>query len=716
MKRIFAILAVSVAVCLSYGNANVGDYCSEDKKKCLQLKPDGKFVYVENKERFLGTYTVECDELSLVFNVIDEKSFSERVEKEKKYKTESLNEMIRDKCTMAAALGIPLEDLNGKRYNTAQIKQCIKDYEKVKAVKQSREYIKAMKLGKKEIEEIIKGKNGYFNSSNTYAAKPLIYKNSIRWKDSYGEAILTNGSAVDYLHKHKYYCSNGVLKEKENEFTDSRDGKKYKYVTIGNQTWMAENLDYHGKDGHLGLCRDKNIDETMWGGQKPENCEKYSRHYDWAETMGIDRKYNKEKFGSAKAKNHQGICPEGWHLPSDKEWRAIIDFAGGEEIAGKKLKIKLKSWEEKECRYTTSDDRGRATEHDECPTDEYGFSAGGCFFIPLEGVGKSPYLEETAAQGLCFSKNGNGVDITWDIISKGLNDYMYSHKSYGGTASSGGITRTSLGMGAFNKETIYPVRCVKDDAKAMAEIEVPKATEQLSSFTDSRDGKKYKYVKIGKQTWMAQNLDYHGNDGYFGLCYGDEPQKKIKKPENCQKYGWLYDWNEAMKACPKGWHLPSVKEWQTLVDFAGGKEVAGKKLKAKSGWEEYDFSQKSPKAPKCKWTEEEIDNRGRVTVKEHDKCTTDEYGFSALPGGRSGDRDLHDGSIYYYAGYHGNWWSSNENEASGRHDYAYRRGMYYDFESAYAYSRGIFEDNNEYVYDDNGMNKSLLLSVRCLQD
>ena len=226
-------------------------------------------------------------------------------------------------------------------------------------------------------------------------------------------------------------------------------------------------------------------------------------------------------------------------------------------------------------------------------------------------------------------------------------------------------------------------------------------------FTDPRDGKKYKTVKIGNQTWMAQNIDYHGEDGFLGLCYGDEPQKKIRKPENCKKYGRLYDWNEATKACPKGWHLPSDKEWTELMDFLASnkKEVrleenefgseqysnSGKYLKAKNGWEKYDFSGKSPEAPKCKWTEEEIDNRGRTKVTEHDYCVTDEYGFSALPGGYG----ISDGD-FYNVGNRGYWWSASEYDS----DYAYNRSMDYDGEYAY------------WGYYD----KYRLLSVRCLQD
>jgi len=177
-----------------------------------------------------------------------------------------------------------------------------------------------------------------------------------------------------------------------------------------------------------------------------------------------------------------------------------------------------------------------------------------------------------------------------------------------------------------------------------------------NTFTDPRDGKKYKSVEIGSQTWMAQNLDYHGEDGFLGLCYGDQPRNKIKKPENCQKYGRLYNWNEAMKACPSGWHLPSKAEWDALVDLVGGVEVAGKKLRAKT-----------------------LDN------------STDDYGFSALMGGSG-----HSSFGFYNVGNYGYWWSATELNANN----AYYRLMYYDIDSV---SRN---------YHD----KSSLYSVRCVQD
>jgi uncharacterized protein (TIGR02145 family) len=101
--------------------------------------------------------------------------------------------------------------------------------------------------------------------------------------------------------------------------------------------------------------------------------------------------------------------------------------------------------------------------------------------------------------------------------------------------------------------------------------------QETGTFTDSRDGKTYKTVKIGTQTWMAENLNYEANHSY---CYNNDTN-------NCKKYGRLYTQVQVMRPaqfCPDGWHIPSESEWEVLIDFLGGKKIAAEKMKSKTGW------------------------------------------------------------------------------------------------------------------------------------
>jgi len=165
--------------------------------------------------------------------------------------------------------------------------------------------------------------------------------------------------------------------------------------------------------------------------------------------------------------------------------------------------------------------------------------------------------------------------------------------------------------------------------------------------------KTYRTVKIGNQIWIAENLNYAGPNGDIGKYYEDDPA-------NGEKYGRLYTWEEAMKICPPGWHLPSDVEWQELVDFVGSGKTAGKKFKSISGWNK--------------------NGNG-----------TDDYGFSALPGGYG-----HSDGSFYDAGNSGNWWSTTEYGAS----HAWYLDMNYDIEYV------------GWEYDF----KTYLLSVRCVRD
>ena len=138
---------------------------------------------------------------------------------------------------------------------------------------------------------------------------------------------------------------------------------------------------------------------------------------------------------------------------------------------------------------------------------------------------------------------------------------------------------------------------------------------EKGSFIDKRDGQEYQTVKMpdGK-VWMAQNLNYK-IDGSW--AYENDEAKAAK-------YGRLYTWGTAKAACPKGWHLPTREEWAALVEAVGGGRAAGARLKAMGGWK-----------------------------KGGDE--TDDFGFSALPGGYR----LSDG-LFRNAGHSGDWWTATE--------------------------------------------------------
>ena len=90
------------------------------------------------------------------------------------------------------------------------------------------------------------------------------------------------------------------------------------------------------------------------------------------------------------------------------------------------------------------------------------------------------------------------------------------------------------------------------------------------TFTDARDGQVYKYTTIGNRVWMAENLKY--DDG--SVC----------AEKTCSSKGRIYGMQNALLACPDGWHLPSRDEWKKLFNDVGGSDSAGYRLKATEGW------------------------------------------------------------------------------------------------------------------------------------
>lgn len=129
------------------------------------------------------------------------------------------------------------------------------------------------------------------------------------------------------------------------------------------------------------------------------------------------------------------------------------------------------------------------------------------------------------------------------------------------------ISTFELGTYSFGIER-YPIRCLMNEVPATIVKSVPYCKVQgdnqceYGELIDERDGKTYKTITIGNQTWMAENLNYEFQDtSLFNACYNNFESL-------CQKYGRLYDFNAAQKACPAGWHLPDTLEWCLLKRLA----------------------------------------------------------------------------------------------------------------------------------------------------
>jgi len=167
------------------------------------------------------------------------------------------------------------------------------------------------------------------------------------------------------------------------------------------------------------------------------------------------------------------------------------------------------------------------------------------------------------------------------------------------------------------------------------------------------EGKTYKTVVIGEQTWMAENLNY---DYEGSRCYNDDPT-------NCDKYGRLYDWEMAMDVCPPSWHLPSNDEWWTIEHFVFS--FPRNKLRASSGWG---------------------NDNGKNT-----------FGFSAMPGGYYGSSYGSSDGGFRNVGSGGFWWIACRDDSN----YAEYRFI------------GI---SDLYGSGERAKEEIALYSVRCIQD
>jgi len=425
-------------------------------------------------------------------------------------------------------------------------------------------------------------------------------------------------------------------------FVDDRDGQSYKRVKIGGQWWMTENLNY---DAAGSVCYDNSDD----------NCDTYGRLYDLSAA--------------------QEACPRGFHLPGDAEWDTLVSYAGGSQEAGQALK------------FTTGWDGKNGN-------DKYGFSAlsGGYGYEGSDGDA----FDYIGSRGYWWSATKSDTSGAWDrhmdnhswTVYRNLHAgaFMLSVRCVGDATvtvtfnANGGVvsplsveiyaggtlaslpkpTKTGYAFdGWYTAATggtkVTASTVFTENAAVYAQWSVPPYS--ITDFVDSRDGQTYHKIVLGGQTWMAENLNYAGSDSSVGVCYDNSN-------DNCDQYGRLYGWSVALTVCPADFHLPSDMEWTTLRDFAGGTSTAGIRLKSETGW-------------------------------NNDGNGTDDYGFSALPGGHGGT----DGS-FDEVGDRAYWWSATE-----------------DYEGYFSWYWFMYSGTESLGRSSaSGSESYFLYSVRCVED
>ena len=493
-------------------------------------------------------------------------------------------------------------------------------------------------------------KDAYLGNSNKDDGFSVRCLKSSTERLSSSQKIESSSSAVVFASKCKTDQADKCVYA---EVTDSRDGQSYKTVVIGSQIWMAQNLNYEADNSY---CYNNDA----------SNCAKYGRLYTWATAVGkSESECGYGKKCTLPSGNIQGICPNGWHLPSKTEWQTLFTMVGGpldtikagnnvatfggEYTAGKVLKSSSE-WE---------------------GSDAFGFSALPGGFRSIRDVtgdevfsfgGSFAYFWSTSDD---FGSHAYCMELDFlDAARLPSNDknYWFSVRCLKGEGEKPESSPSTLVRSSSSVALVSPCKTDLADACVYGEL------------TDSRDGQTYRTVTIGSQMWMAQNLNYETDNSY---CYEDSV-------EYCVRYGRLYTWAAAMDSvgawspngkdcgegtecspihpvrgvCPEGWHIPSMAEWKILFTAVGGQLTAGDALKSMSDW-----------------------NSGGNG--------TDAFGFSALPACSRGTYDYSDMGYAHF-------WSASEETSS------------------LAYNMGLF-----YLNDDASLNYTAErygLSVRCIKD
>lgn len=436
------------------------------------------------------------------------------------------------------------------------------------------------------------------------------------------------------------------------EFVDCVDKQRtvYPVVFIGDQVWMARNLQYslyltyhdQGSSNTASYYVYGHSGSSLSAARNSANYRGYGMLYNWPAAMAEATSSDRVESGV------QGICPDGWHLPSSSEWSILNQYLS--QNSGEKMKERgFDFWESTNRNATNSSGfggRGGGFHNHSFGDDNY--------FLPYDYELKENAYFWTSTQSsadkafaLKLSANSKFLTGTTRLKSEGISVRCLRGDNYNlnPTANLQIIPNAGDTTTLFIFDPMLSSDDLSDTDKLMIRWDfdgddiwdtdfepLQQATHQYHNpgaylikyevadeegltdkeerivyvgdfcFLDERDNTYYAACHIGDQVWMSQNLGYLPDvsnvDGGPYYVYDNEVTSVsyAKKTENFQKYGVLYKWAAALTACPEGWHLPTDSEWKELEQFLGMSEEevnkdflrtsgsVGEKLKSEFLW------------------------------------------------------------------------------------------------------------------------------------
>lgn len=385
---------------------------------------------------------------------------------------------------------------------------------------------------------------------------------------------MANGVVKRYSEEGKQVQENTFINHlikncSPNEFVDERDGNIYKAVKIGNQIWMAENLRYKPEinaDCSTPLYFDyETMAEHVYRPMPYEidNITKIWRHH---KKLGLtDNIWS--KFGCLYRWTYdiQKLAPKGWRVPTNQDFLQLAKFLETQGDGKTAIALKSKTFWEKDRYYGCGG------------TDSFGFCAlpSGLFgyekkhqenpdliWVDLgRAIGRSAHY---------WTSSGGSSAISWKICHIHRNQYPVEIQH-----EEDFLTNASLVQDHY-----FAIRCIRDDSivdnsfpyskiytPPKPEFTVPPSKEEtvlwnpsFETYTDQRDGRAYRTVKIGNQEWFAEDLKFKGKA--------------------------IYDLKEALESVPEGWRIPSSSDVDELRNFCQthSKNAFGTVVKSSSGW------------------------------------------------------------------------------------------------------------------------------------